>query len=309
MSNDMFPLLLGSLFVGAALLVDQQISQKENFADDIDPKKLQEMKAKYAAMQNGQYPQNKMFYAKANAAANMRMADMNPGVTNVQSNRAFAGPPGNIPQSQANINLSASGDQLLAYQLYQQAVNAATPTLQQLNSISGESQMQTGPSVLRGGVSSDYAPYDVLGNGGPELYASEYQAVNIGNPRADAISACAQNAPTFVATSLLPKPSVPGQDSWDIGAPQNILATQNFLSAVQQIGTDTVLSSNKNASYDLRSVIVNPINVVSPWNNTSITPDLERRPLDCYLPQDGLYGCGAPQVGANMNGTYVGYTD
>ena len=301
-------------------MADQHLSQRENFGSgptgagpDIDPKKLQEMKAKYAAMQNANannYPQNKMFYAKSNAAANMQMAAMNPGSAgNVQSNRAFAGPPGYIPQSEANINLSASGDQLLAYQLYQQAVNAATPTLQQLNSISGESQMQTGPTVLRGGVSSDYAPYDVLGSGGPELYASEYQAVNIGNPRADAISACAQNAPTFVATSLLPKPSVPGQDSWDIGAPQSILANQNFLSATQQIGVDTVLSSNRNASHDIRNTIPNPINVISPFLNTSITPDLERRPLDCYIPQDGLYGCGAPQVGANMNGTYVGYTD
>ena len=164
--------------------------------------------------------------------------------------------------------------------------------------------MQTGnDSPLRGGVSSDYAPYNILGSG-PELFNSEYQAVNLGNPRAESISACAQNAPTFIATSLLPKPSVPGQDSWDIGAPQNILATKNFLSATQQLGVDTVLSSNKNASHDIRSTILNPINVVSPWMNSTIQPDLERRPLECGAPRDGLYGCGS-----NLGGSYVGYTD
>lgn len=73
--------------------------------------------------------------------------------------------------------------------------------------------MQTGMGAdqLQGGLSQDYAPYDTLGNAGPQLYESEYQAVNLGNQRAQSISACAQNAPTFVATSLLPKPTIPGQ--------------------------------------------------------------------------------------------------
>ena len=35
------------------------------------------------------------------------------------SNGPFAGPSGAIPQAQANVNLNASGDQLLDYQLYQ----------------------------------------------------------------------------------------------------------------------------------------------------------------------------------------------
>jgi hypothetical protein len=225
---------------------------------------------------------------------------------NYQMINKFVGPDANTPQNETTVNLNSSGDQLLDYQLYQQAVNAATPSIQQLQSISGESQMQTGnDSPLRGGVASDYAPYNMLGHMGPENYNTEYQAVNIGNARADAISACAQNAPTFVATSLLPKPSVPGEETWDISAPQNILATQNFLAATQQIGVDTVLSSNKNPSYDIRGDIPNPINVVSPWNQTSIIPDLERRPLQCFVPQDGLYGCGGPAIGANMGGQFV----
>lgn len=221
---------------------------------------------------------------------------------------AFKSPSQGQPGGTVSVNLDNTGSQLLAYQLYQQAVNASTPTLQQLNSISGQSQEQTGmgANMLGGGTSNMTAPYALLNDGGPQLYASEFQAVNLGSERAQSISSCAQNAPTFVATSLLPKPAIPGQQAWDIGAPNGILANQNFLSATQQIGVDTTLSSTKNQSYDLRNTIPNPINVVSPWNNTSIMPDLEKRPLDCFIPVDqGLYGCGAPSVGANVNPTFV----
>jgi hypothetical protein len=217
---------------------------------------------------------------------------------------AFKSPNQNMPARNQRINLSNTGDQLLSYQLYQQAVNASTPTIEQLNDISGQSQEQTGNGSLDGGLSSNKAPYALLNDGGPPMYASEFQAVNLGSERSQSISACAQNAPTFVATSLLPKPAIPGQESWDIGAPNNILANQNFLSATQQIGVDTVMSSTRNQSYDIRSNIPNPINVVSPWNNTDILPDLEKRPLDCFIPEGGLYGCGSP--GINVNGTFVG---
>lgn len=218
---------------------------------------------------------------------------------------AFKSPNQSMPAGKQRMNLSNTGDQMLSYQLYQQSVNAATPTVQQLNAISGQSQEQTGNGELEGGLSADKAPYAMLNDGGPQMYATEFQAVNLGSDRAQSISACAQNAPTFVATSLLPKPAIPGQQSWDVDAPNNILANQNFLAATQQIGLDTVLGSTRNQSYDIRGTVVNPINVVSPWNNTSIIPDLERRPLSCFLPTDqGMYGCGTP--GANTDGTFVG---
>ncbi len=285
-------LALGSLFVGSVLFLDTMKS--EHFGnDDENMQKINQMRAKY--------PQNQLFYA--NAQANARRAQaLNNGYQNVQSNMAYAGPMANIPQSKSNAGLYASGDQLFEYQLYQQAVNAATPTLEQLNSISGESQEQTGNTKLKGGVSSDYAPYDILSS---PTEQNEYQAVNIPNKRSEQISACAQNAPTFVATSLLPKPNIPGEAAWNIGAPQDILANQNFLSATQQVGVDTVLSSLRNPSYDIRGTIPNPINVVSPWMNTTITPDLERRPLEDFIPSSGLYGSSNLGVG----GTYIGRSD
>jgi hypothetical protein len=243
---------------------------------------------------NNRYPTPPQFYAGA---------QKKPLAAYRSPNQAQAG--GSI-----GVNLDNTGSQLLSYQLYQQAVNAATPTAQQLASIGGQSQEQTGMGAMNlgGGLSDRQAPYAILSDGGPSLYGSEFQAVNLGSERAQAISACAQNAPTFVATSLLPKPAIPGQQAWDINAPNNILANQNFLSATQQIGVDTTLSSRRYQSYDIRNTIPNPINVVSPWNNTWIMPDLERRPLDCFVPQDqGLYGCGGPAVGANLNPTFVGY--
>jgi len=285
-------LVLGSMFVGSILYADQQLKQE-----------------KFGAVDYPTYPLNKQMYSGAQQRAALAQKSMAPR-PNVHSNNAYAGPDGGIPQSQTNVNLNTSGDQLLSYQLYQQGINAATPTLAQLNSISGNSQQQTGPTAedLQGGVSSQFAPYNVLGGAGPQYYDSEYQAVNIGNPRAESISACAQNAPSFVATSLLPKPTVPGQDSWNISAPQNILANQNFLAATQQLGVDTVLSSLRNSSHDLRNNIPNPINTVSPWMNTTIGPDLERRPLDCFTASEGLYSCNNDPipVGCNANGTFVG---
>jgi hypothetical protein len=296
-------LVLGSVFIGSTMYAINQLETKDSlefFGADVQamrPVTRQPMSQQQQMSQQMTYPQNPMFYVQNNRS-------------NVQDNSAFGGPSGSIPQSQANINLSTSGDQMLAYQLYQQAVNAATPTLQQLNSISGESQQQTGRTDLHGGVSSEYAPYNMSG-GSADLYSSEYQAVNLGNARADQISACAQNAPTFVATSLLPKPGMPGvegfADAWDTNAPSNILANQNFLSATQQLGVDTVLSSLRNPSYDLRNSIANPINLVSPWNMSTITPDLERRPLDTFIPSNGLYGPGPEGLG--INDKYVGRGD
>jgi hypothetical protein len=174
------------------------------------------------------------------------------------------------------------GTQLANYQLYQQAVNAATPTVTQLENISNL------PGGGYGYINTPDAPGLVPPAGKPFYDAA---AVDFGNRRAELISPCAQNAPTFVASSLLPKINLPGVPSWQV-TDTNALANQDFLSPLQQYGVDTVLSSNKNPSYDLRGDIPNPINVVSPWLNSTITPDLERRPIMAYVPSDGVYGSG-----------------
>jgi hypothetical protein len=190
----------------------------------------------------------------------------------------------NNPQAVHSYGPPVGGTQSTAYQLYQQAVNAATPTVAQLENASNL------PGGGYGYTSTPDAPGMVPMAGNGTMY--DAAAVNFGNRRAELISPCAQNAPTFVASSLLPKMNLPGVPSWDVMDSQ-ALASQDFLAPTQQMGTDTVLSSLRNASYDLRNNIPNPINVVSPWMNSTITPDLERRPLDSYVPQDGVYGCGS----------------
>jgi len=59
----------------------------------------------------------------------------------------------------------------------------------------------------------------------------------------------------------------------------------NLLKAGYNIGIDTVGSSLRNANLQVRSEPPNPTNVVSPWLNTTIEPDLMRAPLEI--------GCGA----------------
>jgi hypothetical protein len=281
MSDGIITASVGSLLLGSILLNQLINGNKEEKYGNV------------AGLGAG-YPGTRQFYGRANAQQNIA--------------QKYGGPNFALPSGDQNVSLNG-GSQLLSYQIYQQATNAATPTIDQLNSISGQSQQQTGAAAmdLGGGLSSDLAPYNILGNSGPTLYNSEFQAVNFGSDRANTVSACSQNTPTSIATSLLPKPVIPGQESWQIGAPNNILANQSFLSGTQQIGVDTVMGSKRNQSYDIRDNIPNQIDVVSPWNNTTLLPDLQKRPLSCFVsPGQGIYGCGGPSVGANVNGTFVG---
>ena len=66
----------------------------------------------------------------------------------------------------------------------------------------------------------------------------------------------------------------------------NDLGNINLLKAGQHAGIDTVGSSLRNANLQIRSEPPNPQVNVSPWLNTTIGPDLVRRPLeageDCY---------------------------
>ena len=62
-------------------------------------------------------------------------------------------------------------------------------------------------------------------------------------------------------------------------APGSIM-DKNFLNAGYQIGVDTIGQSLRNASHDLRSSPPNPQVQVGPWNQTTIEPDVNRKPLE-----------------------------
>lgn len=54
----------------------------------------------------------------------------------------------------------------------------------------------------------------------------------------------------------------------------------NLLKSGYHIGINTVSSSLRNANLQLRSEPANPQMAIGPWNNTTISPDVNRRPLE-----------------------------
>lgn len=58
------------------------------------------------------------------------------------------------------------------------------------------------------------------------------------------------------------------------------LCQQNFLVADHHVGVNTVGQALRNANRQIRSEPANPQVKVSPWLNTTIGPDLARRPLE-----------------------------
>ena len=74
-----------------------------------------------------------------------------------------------------------------------------------------------------------------------------------------------------VANSLWAQVSPSGQGS---------LADQNFLTSGFHIGINTVGQTLRNANRQLRSEPLNPQVKVSPWQQTTIEPDINRRPLE-----------------------------
>ena len=61
---------------------------------------------------------------------------------------------------------------------------------------------------------------------------------------------------------------------------QGSLADQNFLTSGFHIGINTVGQTLRNANRQLRSEDPNPQVKVSPWMQTTIDPDINRRPLE-----------------------------
>ena len=61
---------------------------------------------------------------------------------------------------------------------------------------------------------------------------------------------------------------------------EGILQDVNLLEAGAHIGINSVGQTLRNANRQLRSEPPNPQVNVSPWMNTSIQPDLPRRPLE-----------------------------
>lgn len=80
---------------------------------------------------------------------------------------------------------------------------------------------------------------------------------------------------------LLPGPGS-SVSTWAQANPmgQGDLQNVNFLTAGYHVGTNTVGQTKRNANLSLRTEIPNPRVPISPWNQSTIEPDLNRKPLD-----------------------------
>ncbi len=81
------------------------------------------------------------------------------------------------------------------------------------------------------------------------------------------------------SADLLPRDS---DSTWAQVNPngQGALGDQNFLNSGYHIGINTVGQTLRNASYDLRSTPPNPQAQVSPWAQSTIEPDINRRQFE-----------------------------
>ena len=68
-------------------------------------------------------------------------------------------------------------------------------------------------------------------------------------------------------------------DWWDNVPDPVSTSNRHLINTNRPIGVDTIGSSNKNASYDVRGEPPNPRFYVGPWGNSSISPSLGFRPL------------------------------
>jgi len=88
----------------------------------------------------------------------------------------------------------------------------------------------------------------------------------------------------FPRDQLNPAELLPGDanSTWAQVAPngQGELGDQNFLSAGYHVGINTIGSSLRNPNLQLRSDPPCPQVVVSPWLQSTITPDLSRLPFE-----------------------------
>jgi hypothetical protein len=82
------------------------------------------------------------------------------------------------------------------------------------------------------------------------------------------------------AEDLLPKDAANSKWAQVNPAGQGDVGDQNFLASGFHQGVDTIGATLRNANWQLRSEPPNPRQKVSVWGESSIEPDLNRRPLE-----------------------------
>ena len=144
--------------------------------------------------------------------------------------------------------------------------------------------------------SAEGTNYDAVNNSEDEVNASESEEV--GNATFQSVENQEQNdenenennnlnrlpSECYPKDVLTPQDLLPGDSNstWaqTVPAGQGSLGDQNFLNAGFHVGINTVGQSLRNANLQLRSEPPNPQVKVSPWLQTTIDPDVNRRALE-----------------------------
>jgi len=122
-------------------------------------------------------------------------------------------------------------------------------------------------------------------NNGNEGFANaEPSDANIGGPASMPFAAANKPTNCYPKIQLNPTELLPSDPNskWEQVNPQGAgdIAGKNYLNAGALIGVNMVGQSLRNASYDLRSEPANPQVAVSPWFNSTIEPDTNRKTFE-----------------------------
>lgn len=151
-------------------------------------------------------------------------------------------------------------------------MSQGVPSLPQTQSVGAIANASATPDAAASGIGS-YGPSDPM--------TSTYDPVAT-SPSNDAPAAAGNCFPRdrLTTSDLLPKDAANSRWAQMNPAGQGEVRDQNFLTAGYHIGINTVGQSLRNANLQLRSEPINPQVPVSPWNISTIEPDMNRRPLE-----------------------------
>ena len=138
----------------------------------------------------------------------------------------------------------------------------------------------TGTDKPKSGDSAPQPSSSVTPAAGNDLTVDHWLAVppSSGPPGSALPPSCSKKTSFDDPKELLPKPA---HNKFSALQPTtNDLQGVNLLQAGYHIGVDTVGQSLRNANLQVRSEPPNPQTNVGPWMNSTIEPDLQRKPLE-----------------------------
>jgi hypothetical protein len=170
---------------------------------------------------------------------------------------------------------------VVGYLIYQMLVPAEVPTqMVAIPSVHPEEAVMDEAMHVTEGFQDTQPPIVTGGESPAEQYQASSPSEMAAQPT-DLNQLPSECYPKDVLNSadLLPRDA---NSLWAQVAPngQGALTDQNFLTAGYHIGINTVGQTLRNANRQLRSDPPNPQVKVSPWNQTTIEPDINRRPLE-----------------------------